>query len=130
LLLQLDALEKLAARPEAKQPIAAHERRTAPRRTAPAEAFAQRPIKETIELVPETVKAGPELYEKIRAEEIFEVDLVPQLVKRRIVRWKYRHRLERARAPLVAPAPARPDLSGLLPSKWSPPSTASTTSNL
>jgi hypothetical protein len=113
LLLQLDALEKLAARPEAKQPVAAHERRTAPQRTAPAEAFAQLPVAETIELVPEAVKAEPELYEKIGAEETFEVDIVPpQLVKRRIVRWKYRHRLERARPPLVAPAPPRPVAGG------------------
>jgi transposase len=36
------------------------------------------------------------------------VDIVPpKLFKREIVRPKYRHRLDRNRAPLLAPAPAR-----------------------
>jgi len=38
----------------------------------------------------------------------FEVDVIPpKLVKREIVRPKYRHRLDRSRPPLLAPAPPR-----------------------
>jgi transposase len=74
----------------------------------PAETFAQLPIKETIELVPEAVKHEPALYEKIGEERTFEVDVVPpQLFRREIVRPKYRHALDRTRAPLLAPAPPR-----------------------
>jgi transposase len=80
----------------------------APKRTLPAESFAHLPVKETVEIVPEPVRADPSLYEKIGEERTFEVDLVPpQLFKREIVRPKYRHRLDRNRAPLLAPAPPR-----------------------
>ena len=112
LLLQIEALEKLAA-PAAPQRVAAHERAPAQTRTTPAEAFAHLPVAETREIVPEAVRADPDLYERIGEEETFEVDIVPpQLFKRRIVRPKYRHRLDRNRAPLVAPAPARPVAGG------------------
>lgn len=109
LLLQIEALEKLliagAAQPKL---VTAHERRPAQKRATPAETFAHLPVNETIEIVPEAVQSDPELYEKIGEEETFEVDIVPpKLFKRRIVRPKYRHRLERMRPPTIAPAPAR-----------------------
>src|SRR5690606_29105132 len=45
---------------------------------------------ETVEIVPEEVKAEPELFERIGQEETFEVDIVPpRLFKRRIVRPKF-----------------------------------------
>ena len=78
-----------------------------PRRT-PAETFAHVPVTETLEIVPEAVKQDPDLYERIGEERTFEIDLVPaRLVKRELVRPKYRHRLDRTRAPLLAAAPAR-----------------------
>jgi transposase len=78
------------------------------RRATPAETFAHLPVTETIELVPEPVQREPDLYEKIGEERTFEVDIVPpRLVKREIVRPKYRHRLDRNRAPVLAAAPAR-----------------------
>ena len=78
-----------------------------PRRT-PAETFAHVPVTETLEIVPEVVKQDPDLYERIGEERTFEIDLVPaRLVKRELVRPKYRHRLDRSRAPLLAAAPAR-----------------------
>lgn len=78
-----------------------------PRRT-PAETFAHVPVTETVEIVPETVSQDPDLYERIGEERTFEIDLVPaRLVKRELVRPKYRHRLDRSRAPLLAAAPAR-----------------------
>jgi transposase len=109
LLLRIEALEKNAP-PAAPRRVAAHERALpAPKRAAPAEAFAHLPVGETIEIVPAAVRADPALYEKIGEEETFEVDVVPpKLFRRRIVRPKYRHRLERARPPVIAPAPARP----------------------
>lgn len=100
LLLQIEALEKPAA-PAAAQRIAAHERARAQKRVAPAAAFAHLPVAEIREIVPAAVQAEPELYERIGEEETFEVDVVPpQLFKRRIVRPKYRHWLDRNRAPL------------------------------
>ena len=80
----------------------------APKRTLPAESFAHLPVKETIEIVPEAVKKDPTLYEKIGEERTFEVDILPpQIFKREIVRLKFKHALDRSRAPLLAPAPAR-----------------------
>jgi transposase len=77
-------------------------------RVTPAETFAHLPVTETVEIVPESVKQDPDLYERIGEERTFEVDVVPpKLVKREIVRPKFRHRLDRNRAPLLAAAPAR-----------------------
>ena len=107
--LKLGALEKLAVAERPTETIA-YERSAgpAPKRTLPAESFAHLPVKETVEIVPEAVQRDPSLYEKIGEERTFEVDVVPpQLFKRAIVRPKYRHRLDRNRAPLLAPAPPR-----------------------
>jgi transposase len=110
LLLQLGALEQQLA--AAVQPTATitYERPAgpAPKRTLPAESFAHLPVTETIELVPEAVKKDPSLYERIGEERTFEVDIVPpKLFKREIIRPKFKHRLDRQRAPLLAPAPGR-----------------------
>ena len=107
---QLEELEKLAARSEARVETITYERAKAAKepRQVPAEAFAHLPVAETVEIVPEAVKQEPELYERIGEERTFEVDVVaPKLVKREIVRPKYRHKLDRNRAPVVAAAPAR-----------------------
>lgn len=86
----------------------AYERTKGGRRPTPAETFAHVPVTETVQIVPEAVKRDPELFEKIGEERTFEIDIVPpKLVKREIVRPKYRHRLDRSRAPLLAAAPAR-----------------------
>jgi len=111
LLLKLAALEKLAQAPVRPVETITYEREKGPHAPRPvaAESFAHLPIKETVVIEPEAVKADPELYERIGEERTFEVDVVPpQLFKREIIRPKYRHRLDRNRAPLVAPAPARP----------------------
>ena len=112
LLLQLDALEKLAGRAAAERPTETitYERtpRVGEKRTLPAESFAHLPVKETVEIVPEAVQRDPGVYERIGEERTFEVDLIPpQLFKREIVRPKFRHRLDRNRAPVLAPAPKR-----------------------
>ena len=103
LALQLGELEKLVADERPVEQIT-YERAAgpAPKRTLPAESFAHLPVKETIESIPEAVQADPALSEKIGEERTFEVDLVaPQLFKREIVRPKYRHCLDRNRAPLL-----------------------------
>jgi transposase len=112
--LQLGELEKLAAAERPTETIT-YERTAgpAPKRTLPAESFAHLPVKETVEIVPEAVQRDPSLYEQIGEERTFEVDLIPpQLFKREIVRPKYRHCLDRNRAPLLAPAPKRVVVGG------------------
>lgn len=110
LLLQLEELEKLAARVSAPTQLITYERaKPAPAtRKAGGEIFAKLPVKETIEIVPEAVKQQPELYEQIGEERTFEVDVVPpQLFKREIVRPKYQRLADKSLPPVVAPAPAR-----------------------
>ena len=110
LLLKLGELEQLAQAAARPTETITYERPAgpAPQRTLPAETFAHLPVRETVVIEPAAVQADPALYEKIGEERTFEVDLVPpQLFKRAIVRPKYRHRLDRNRAPLLAPAPAR-----------------------
>ena len=77
----------------------------APKRTLPAESFAHLPVKETIEIIPEVVKKDPSLYEKIGEERTFEIDLAPpQIIKREIIRPKYKHAINRSLAPArIAP---------------------------
>ena len=109
LLLALEALEKLEEQTAPKPQAVSYERQVpAKPRQAPSEQFKDLPVKETVEIVPDEVKADPEMFERIGEEETFEVDIVPpRLIKRRIVRPKFRHRLNRNRPPAVAPAPAR-----------------------
>jgi transposase len=114
LLLALGELEKLAAAARPVETIT-YERTKGPaeKRSLPAENFAHLPVQETVVIEPAAVQADPTLYEKIGEERTFEVDVVPpKLFKREIVRPKYRHRLDRSRAPLLAPAPARPVAGG------------------
>lgn len=112
---QLEELEQLAAKAERRVETITYERATPAKepRRVPAETFAKLPVVETIEIVPEPVKQEPELYERIGEERTFEVDVIePKLVKREIVRPKFRHKLDRARPPLVAPAAPRPVSGG------------------
>ena len=106
------ALEGAAEKPPpAKVETVSYERVAAPRekRPVPAESFKNVPVKETIVIEPEEVKKNPEAFEQIGEERTFEVDIVPpQVFKREIVRPKYRHKTDRARPPILAPAPDRP----------------------
>src|SRR5690625_5859053 len=108
LLLQLDLLEKQEEAVRKLESISYERQKPSKTRQAPAEQFKDLPVDETIEIVPEEVKANPEMFEQIGQEETFEVDIVPpRLFKRRIVRPKFRHQLNRTRPPVVAPAPVR-----------------------
>lgn len=105
--LKLKEMEQAHEEAVAPQQIA-YEREKPKKRTVPAERFENLPVKETVVIEPEEVKHNPELYVRIGEEKTFEVDIVPpRLFKRQIVRPKYRHRLDRSRPPVVAPAPKR-----------------------
>jgi hypothetical protein len=114
----LDALQtrlKLgeeAAQPEAsaqKKETISYERAKPRKRDLPAERFKNLPVLETTELVPDAVKADPEAYERIGEEVTFEVKITPpKLWKHEIVRGKFRHKLDRSRPPMIAPALKRP----------------------
>lgn len=115
LLLQLEGLEKLAARLETPPQTITYARTPAAPTGRPpaAERFAQLPVRETIVIEPEEVKAQPAAFEKIGEEKTVEIDIVPpQLYKREIVRPKYRKIEDKSLAPVVAPAPARPVAGG------------------
>jgi len=115
LLLQLEQLEQRASALARRTQQVSYERTVPARapRTVPAEAFAHLPVKETITLDPEEVRAAPDHYEKIGEERTFEVDVTPpQLFKRVIVRPKYRLKHDSTRPPQLAPAPARPVAGG------------------
>jgi hypothetical protein len=99
----------------AKMQKVSYERLATPRekRPAPAEAFKNVPVKETIVVEPDEVKADPLSYERIGEERTFEIDIVPpQIFKREIVRPKYRHKTDRERPPVLAAAPERPVMGG------------------
>ena len=115
LLLDIECLEKLAARLAAPRQTITYERESAQpaQRQTPEKLFAKLPVKETVEIVPDEVKAAPTAYEKIGEEKTFEVDITPpQLFKREIVRPKYRKIEDKTVPPVVAPAPARPVAGG------------------
>ena len=68
--LRLGQLEKSAAKLPEKQ-VVSYERVPGKARPTPAETFAALPVVETIEIIPEEVKAHPELYERIGEERTF-----------------------------------------------------------
>jgi len=111
LLLELEELTSALEAAEAPSATITYERQK-PRRTGrevPAEHFADVPVKETVQLIPAQVDADPQLYERIGQEETFEIDVTPpKLFKRLFIRPKYRHRIDRARPPVIAPVMKRP----------------------
>ncbi len=100
---------------DAQAKLVQYERREKARekRALPAETFAHLPVHETVEILPEEVKAEPEAYERIGEEKTFEVDVTsPKLFKREIIRPKFYRTGDREQPPVVAPAPARPVTGG------------------
>lgn len=108
--LLFDLEQSKAQLEEQNQVIAEHERRVSRnnKRIGYDQRFANLPVKKTIELIPDEVKADPELYEEIGEESSYRVELdPPKLYKVVTVRKKYRHLLNKACPPLIAPAPSR-----------------------
>jgi transposase len=107
--LNFKGVEKEEAKTEAETQHISYERKKAfvPRESR-AEHFKDVPVMETVELIPEQVKADPEAWVRIGEEETFEIDITaPKLFKRRIIRPKYRNRFNRNMPPVLAPAPVR-----------------------
>ena len=108
---------EVPAEPPVARPVTtvSYERVAAPKakRLVPAEAFKDVPVKETVVIEPEEVKAEPDAYERIGEERTFEIEIVPpQVYKREIVRPKYRHKTDRQRPPVLAATPERPVVGG------------------
>ena len=105
--LDIDTPEKDV--PEKKTKVSYERSTKKSSRELPAERFKNLPVTETVELLPDEVKEDPTLYERIGEESTFEVVIsTPKLWKRAIVRPKFRHKLDRSRPRLIAPAPKRP----------------------
>jgi transposase len=69
---------------------------------------------ETTEIIPDLVAADPEAFERIGEEVTELLDITPaKFFKRRIVRVKFRRKVQRHLPPIVAPAPATPLVGGL-----------------
>ncbi len=107
-------LEETPVAPRAMEQVKYERRRpAAEKRPIPAEVFAHLPVHEVVEVLPEEVKAQPQAYERISEERTFEVELIgPKLVKREIVRPKFRLKENREQAPVVAAAVARAAMGG------------------
>lgn len=107
-------LPDTAAQAEKKQTVTYERRTPAPeKRPMPAQVFAHLPVAEVVELIPDEVKAEPAAFERISEERTFEVDVIgPQLVKREIVRPKFRRKADRDVAPVIAPALPRAAMGG------------------
>src|SRR5690606_4021326 len=71
LLLQLEALEKLEETARKTETISYERQKPSKARQAPAEQFKDLPVVETVEIMPEEVKADPELFECIVQEKWF-----------------------------------------------------------
>jgi transposase len=86
-----------------------YERRVAEKKAEAVNPYEKLPVKETVIIEPKEVKEEPEKWERIGEEKNYEVEITPpQMWKREIIRPKYRKVDDRERAPVVAPAPARP----------------------
>lgn len=109
LALMLGTLESLEQAKEELVKVPAHERKK--RRNLPPrdEQYEHLPIEESVEIIPNEVKADPESYERINSEErTWEVDYhPPKFFRREIIRPKFRHKADRSLPPLIAPAPSR-----------------------
>ncbi len=99
-------LPETAQAAPAKQTVTYERRTPSPeKRPMPAAGFAGLPVTETIEIIPDEVKAQPEAFEQIGEERTFEVDIaLPKLTKREIIRPKFKRKADRAAAPVIAPA--------------------------
>ena len=95
--------------PEGEKPSAAKTRRTK------ADRFPEN-LKVVIEnvIIPDEVKANPDGFEEISEEHHDELDVIkPEMIWRRTIRKKFKHKADKARPPVIAPAPL-PSIPGTL----------------
>ena len=85
--LKLEAMDEQVRELEEQRQKISYERAKPKRRQVPAEHFENLPVNETVEIIPDEVKAEPSLYKRIGEEKTFEVDIIPpRLFKRLIIR--------------------------------------------
>lgn len=85
-----------------------YERDKPGKRGSREETYENLPILEEKVFEPDEVKADPDAYERISAEETFEIKVdPPRFYRRKIIRPKYRLKDDKSRPPVVAPAPLR-----------------------
>ena len=102
-------LEKAERQAEPETEKIAYERDKPRRRRTREDIYGNLPVDEEVVIDPEEVLADPDAYEHCSEVETFEVKITPpSFTRRRIVRRKYRKVGDRSKAPVVAPAPARP----------------------
>ena len=108
MMLHLEILERSIERLE-KQKISYERTPGNEKRQTLDERFDKLPLKETVVIEPEEVKAAPEKFEKIGEEVTTELDVtLAKFYRRVIIRPKYRLKEDKSAAPVVAAAPARP----------------------
>ena len=105
--LGIDEPEKQVEPP--KQQISYERKKSKKPRPSAEEQFEKLPVIETVQLIPEEVKAEPENYKQIGEERTFEVDITPpKLFKREIIRPKFKRLDDRDAPPVIEPALPRP----------------------
>jgi transposase len=95
--------------PEGEKPSAAKTRRTK------AERFPKN-LKVVIDnvIIPDAVKANPDDFVEVSEEHHDELDVIkPEMIWRRTIRKKFKHKTDKARPPVIAPAPL-PSIPGTL----------------
>ena len=105
-----------AAAPGEAEPDAAEQKPAAKRRAAHRSRITglDNLPTETTEVIPDLVAADPESFERCGEETTELLDITPaKFFRRRIVRVKFRRKIQRHLPPIVAPAPATPLVGGL-----------------
>ena len=106
--LMLGQIERLEKQIESIK-VPSHERKKSEPKPTRNERYENLPIEETVEIIPDEVKANPELYERTQgSEDTFEIDYCQaHFFRRRIVRPKFRLKSDRSQPLVIAPAPVR-----------------------
>jgi len=89
--------------------VPAHEREKRKAKPSRQERYEHLPVKDTVEIIPDEVRADPDAYERTGAvEETFEIDYIEaEFFRRQILRPKFRRKDDRSRPLVVAPAKPR-----------------------
>lgn len=99
--------EEQAALSQEKETIS-YERNKPTGRKSREENYENLPVLEERIIEPDEVKADPDGWERISAEETFEIKVdPPKFYRCKIIRPKYRRKDDKSRPPVVAPAPLR-----------------------
>lgn len=106
---QLELLKGLdEQRKELEKQTVSYERTKPEKRKSRDECYANLPILEETIILPDEVKANPDLYEEINREYTYQVKIdPPKAYRHAIIRPRFRLKADRSIAPVLAPAPVR-----------------------